>query len=101
MRQVEAIRHWTVVEASWNELPDAECTWFVDPPYDSRVGKRYIHADVDTVALGRWCRARSGQVIACENVGATWLPFEPLRVVKGQVKNGVQQWSAEAVWTSG
>ena len=28
--------------------------------------------------FGEWCRARQGQVIACENVGATWLPFEPL-----------------------
>lgn len=29
-----------------------------------------------------WCKDRRGQVIVCENAGATWLPFEPLATIK-------------------
>ena len=46
----------------------------------------------------QWCRTRQGQVIACENVGATWLPFEPLRDFQSARPGGV---SREAVWLGG
>ena len=37
-------------------------------------------------------------MIACENVGATWLPFEPLRDFQSARPGGV---SREAVWLGG
>ena len=82
-RQLQGIRHWKV-------LPDyrlggmtQEATYFVDPPYFGRLGKRYPAHDLDYDELARWCRSLSGQVIVCENEGATWLPFKPFRVIKG------------------
>lgn len=81
--QLHAIRHWTVDELSWEKVPCAEtATWFVDPPYNNRVGRRYRHHDIDYAALGAWCQALPGEVIVCEQDGADWLPFEPFAAIK-------------------
>lgn len=83
-RQVEHIRHWVIHEGSWETVPHTgPATWFVDPTY-VRQGRHYKFGSryVDYGALGAWCRARPGQVIACEQVGATWLPFRPFRQVR-------------------
>lgn len=101
VEQVAQIRHWTVIEGDYTEAPDVRATWFVDPPYNNSAGSRYVHAGLDYRRLGDWCRVRKGQTIVCENEGATWLPFVPLAVAKGQVKRGKQKWSAEAVWVGG
>jgi hypothetical protein len=92
--QQQFIRHWLVSLASYAELPDAPATWFVDPPYNNRAGSYYTYSDVDYAHLGAWCRGRSGQVIVCENAGATWLPFRPLASILAA--NGRR--SAEVVW---
>jgi hypothetical protein len=112
--QVARIRHWRVLDlSSYAEIPNELATWFVDPPYtgirSSRrrgggriehrpVGDRYPFGakGIDYAHLGAWCRERFGQVIVCENLGATWLPFGPFRVVRGLGKI-----STEAVWTGG
>lgn len=78
--QVEAIRHWRVFECDYRDAPvSGEATWFVDPPYSSKAGAAYqcSNAGIDFDDLGRWCWERSGQVIACEADGASWLPFSP------------------------
>lgn len=95
--QVLAIRHWTVIEGEWHEGPGGEATRFVDPPYVVQ-GKHYRHGPggIDYEALARACRSWPGQVIACENVGATWLPFAPHATTKA-----VNGWSSEAVWLGG
>lgn len=71
----------TVEHAPYTAAPDVEATWFVDPPYQiTSAGCRnsgYV-ATVDHHELGRWSRARAGQLIACDQAGATWLPFRPL-----------------------
>lgn len=77
------ISHWRFQEADYREVPNQVATWFIDPPYANEAGMRYrtqIKNDGDDpyLALGDWCRERQGQVIACENYGATWLPFLPL-----------------------
>lgn len=82
--QVESIRHWRVLDGTYEVTTDlGPATWFIDPPY-TVAGKsyRYGPGKVDYQALGRWCRARQGQVIVCENEGADWLPFEPLQCTK-------------------
>lgn len=95
--QVEQIRHWEILEGDYSIAPDVEATWFIDPPYEDK-GRHYRHGsrDIDFAALGEWARARRGQVIACENVGASWLPFEPAWHAKS-----ARGRSREAIWTNG
>lgn len=93
--QLSFVRHWRIVEGSYEESPDVEATWFVDPPYEAQ-GHNYVHRDVDYPELARWCRGRRGQKIVCEAEGATWLPFREL----GTVKAGpARRTSREVVWT--
>lgn len=95
--QVSAIRHWTVVEGDFTDAPDEEATYFVDPPYVG-AGVHYRKRFDRHAALGEWCRSRRGQVIACENVGATWLPFESFRMTKATESRTGGKRSAEAIW---
>lgn len=91
--QVDRIRHWRVIEGDYWDAPDANATWFVDPPYNNGAGRRYPHQPDDFDRLGRWCCDRQGLTIVCENVGANWLPFQPLADIKA--RRGA---SAEVVW---
>lgn len=107
--QVERIKHWRVIEGDYTAAPDTEATWFVDPPYQVAGSRsrepnahgrvRYPHGGntIDYAALGRWTMARRGQVIACENVGATWLPFQPFARL-GSTAPG--RFHTEAIWTN-
>ncbi len=83
-----------------------EATYFVDPPYQPqaddvwwRKGQGYPKGhdarSLDFVALGEWCRSRSGQVIVAEQDGATWLPFLPLRGLRDS--QGTHR--KEVIWT--
>lgn len=98
--QVDRIRHWTITHRSYDQCPDTEATWFVDPPYQG-AGKDYRYgADrLDFAALASWCRSRPGQVIVCENDGATWLPFTPIYSGKGMAGSRRSGRSDESVWT--
>lgn len=96
--QVDRIRHWLVHEGDWWEVLDVPGTWFVDPPYANRAGSFYARPNVDHAALGDACKAlqaRGSQVIACENAGATWLPFRELFTPTQTPRN---RRSAEAIW---
>ncbi len=88
------IRHWKIHNTGYESIPNNVATWFIDPPYEGKAGKRYTFSDIDYVALGSWCKERSGQVIVCEADGATWMPFQPLAFIKAM--NG--RTSAEVVW---
>lgn len=95
--QVDAIRHWEVHEGSYRDLPEFHAaTWFIDPPYQT-AGKNYKHGSsgMDYSHLASWCRTRPGQVIVCENKGATWLPFSDLADVK---TTRARRRSVEVVW---
>lgn len=97
-RQVESIRHWTVREASYLALPLETATWFVDPPYE-RQGRSYLGAGaLDYDAIGAWCRSLPGQVIACENRGADWLPFKEFRTARANSSRGNGRVSHEVIW---
>lgn len=99
---VPRIRGWELIEGDYTDAPDVRATWFVDPPYarkpdgrDPGGAYRYDGSAIDYATLGEWCRARRGQVIVCEQEGATWLPFRPLFVQHAQ--SG--QPRVEVVWT--
>lgn len=83
--QVDHIRHWQIIEGDYTNAPDIAATWFIDPPYNNRAGSYYVESDVDYAKLARWCRGRSGQLIVCENEGATWLPFKYFATLKAGV----------------
>lgn len=101
--QVGAIKHWRIVEGSYVDCSwDFPATWFIDPPYQVH-GKhyRYSNRQIDFTALGDWCRARRGQVIVCEQVGATWLPFTPVPFLvqcTSGAQKGARRYSPEAWW---
>lgn len=90
--QVDAIKHWSVIEGSYEEATNIPATWFIDPPYQAKAGRSYRHNSLDFSALGDWCRTRVGQVIVCEGAGADWLPFEDVigntKVMSGAGRRG-------------
>jgi site-specific DNA-adenine methylase len=93
--QAHRIRHWKIIEGDYSRAPDALATWFVDPPYNNKAGSNYIHASVNYADLATWCRSRRGQILVCENEGATWAPFQPFATLKAGV-NG--HGSREVIW---
>jgi DNA modification methylase len=95
--QLKYIRHWTIEQMSYEDIPDMRATWFIDGPYDNKAGEHYTYGrqGIDYQHLAGWCRSRSGQVIACENQGADWLDFRPFRIINGQRKQ-----STEVLWTN-
>lgn len=93
--QLPLIAEWQVIEGSYEDAPDVEATWFVDPPYGDK-GKFYRVGFSDFDALGAWCLERKGAMIACEGEGADWLPFRPL----GSFKSSKGR-AAEVVYVSG
>jgi len=97
--QVDRIRHWIIMEGDYTAAPSIEATWFIDPPYNNAVGRHYIHGPMalNYEKLGRWCRTREGQVLVCENEGASWLPFRAFATLKPGV-NG--HGSKEVLWES-
>lgn len=97
--QVEAIGHWKVLNRSYVDCPTPRrATWFVDPPYEE-AGRHYRFGSdrIDYPALAAWCYSRPGQVIVCENEGASWLPFRRLADVK---TTRVDRRSKEVIWLS-
>jgi site-specific DNA-adenine methylase len=94
--QVGCVRHWRVIEGSYHDSPNIEATWFVDPPYQL-AGKMYVFGSdqIDYQNLAEWCKARKGQTMVCENMGAAWLPFRPFKRIRGTMKPSI-----EAIWTN-
>lgn len=99
--QVDAIKHWRIIEGDWYRAPTIEATWFVDPPYNNKAGSHYVHGPdrIDFDLLARGCRAMPGQVIVCENDGADWLPFEPFGTFKAGPRSPGGG-SKEVIWTA-
>lgn len=104
--QLELIRHWRLIEGRYTDAPDVRATYFVDPPYCD-AGRHYTFGakHIDFAHLAWWCQTRRGQVIACENEGATWLPFEPFlhaKATKGNYRQRTRDHaiSKEAIWVS-
>jgi hypothetical protein len=100
LRLPEVKRKVTVIEGDYTLAGDDEATWFIDPPYQVSTngsaktwfpqGMGYARGckstDLDFEALAEWCRSRRGQVIVCEQRGATWLPFRELRRGSDEVR---------------
>ena len=95
--QLDGIRGWRIIHGDYTEAPDIAAHWHVDPPYSGPPGRRYPHSDIDYEALSAWCASRKGFLQVCENVGADWMPFEPLCDVVSSRGRRDGSRSAEAV----
>ncbi len=95
-KSVFKIRHWKIMLGSYEDLPNTEATWFIDPPYQFG-GEHYKESNknIDFTKLAEWCKSRNGQVIACENTKATWLPFKAMKKM-----NGTMHTTTEAIWSN-
>jgi hypothetical protein len=90
-KDVPRIRHWRVIHGTYGDAPDVEASWFVDPPYQAAAGRHYRHDAVDYADLGAWVMGRKGQVIACDQRGADWLPWTgaiTLKASDGAARSG-------------
>jgi hypothetical protein len=82
INQLDGIRHWTIIEGSYEDAPDIEAHYHIDPPYNNGPGRKYRFYPVDYNALAQWCLSRKGFVQVCEAGGANWLPgFKDLAVM--------------------
>lgn len=100
------IRHWQILCGDYQDLPNTEATWFVDPPYQ-HVPPAYRRGEIDcnTVNFGHladWCQSRTGQVIVCEQAGADWLPFREFRDLKAGTAGarGKSRADKGVIWTN-
>ena len=95
-KQVPAIKNWSAVLGSYDDCPDIRATWFVDPPYQTPAGRHYPCDFRRHAALGEWCDTRRGMVIACDQQGADWRPWNWSSSLKGT--RGASQ---EVAWIHG
>lgn len=80
IEQQPAIQRWEFFCCDYAEINTRQpATWFVDPPYQMQPSGLYGTAPISYPRLSEWCLSLAGQVIVCENEGADWLPFAPLR----------------------
>jgi hypothetical protein len=56
--------------------------------------RHYRYSNVDHDQVGAWAKDLPGDVVVCEQAGATWLPFEPLASIKSTCGR-----SDEVAWT--
>ena len=83
IKQKERITEWTIDHLSYEKIPNVEAHWHIDPPYSKyRWGLPYKFAQnkIDYNYLSQWCKTRDGAVDVCEQEGADWLEFKPLKV---------------------
>ncbi len=90
--QLYKIKHWQIQLGSYEELPNQDATWFIDPPYQFG-GSSYVEGKIDFCHLSEWAKSRTGQVVVCENTKATWMDFHPLIKMRGAMSE-----TTEAVW---
>lgn len=94
------VKDWKALIRSYEELPNIEATWFIDPPYFG-LGESYPFWQIDYNHLADWCRSRRGQVIVCERASATWLPFKPLyEMPTMDAQSGGRGVAMEGIWTN-
>jgi len=94
-RQVERIRHWKIVEGTWEDAPDIERIGMSTRLIRTRRDGCTFTMVVNRRELAKWCKRRRGYVQVCESDGAKWLRFEPLSIVHTHRARG---YSAEAVF---
>ena len=95
-RNLYKIRHWDIRLGDYRDIDNFEATWFIDPPYQWG-GQYYTESNksINFPELSEWCKSRIGQVIVCENTKADWMPFHPIKKMRGN-----KHVTTEAMWTN-
>lgn len=90
------IKHWNIINGSYEDLENESATWFIDPPYQFG-GEWYVEStkNIDYKKLGEWCKSRNGQIIVCENTKADWMDFKPMVDMQGSLYK-----TTEAIWSN-
>lgn len=95
-KELPKIKHWEIRLGSYEEVPNQEATWFIDPPYQVGGHKyKFGNKGFDFCTLSQWSQSRQGQVIVCENTKADWLPFWPIGNLSGAYSK-----TTEAIWSN-
>ena len=90
------IKHWTIIQGCYTEIPNEEATWFIDPPYQFGGNRyRYSNRNINFIELSEWCKSRTGQSIVCENTKANWMDFVQLRK-----NSGSKYVTTESIWSN-
>jgi len=99
---VKRLKHWRIINKSYIEAVNTKASWFIDPPYASKVSKKYNHHTIDYDQLASFCRSRKGQAVVCENTDSPqWLPFRELLTLSGGKQDqGKKRKSTEVLWCS-
>ena len=103
-KQLERIKHWKIIEGSYEDVGNPEAFWFIDPPYQVRGATKYLFGSnkIDFEALAAWVKERRGGGVVCENEGAEWLPFVSWRGFRAMnLKQGEDRVSKEVVYLFG
>lgn len=97
--QCTQIKHWSIKQCSYENVDNRRATWFVDPPYNNKAGSYYTYNIINYDRLAEWCQERAGQVIVCENAGASWLPFYNFMDIRsGGLRKDGSKISKEVIW---
>lgn len=94
IKRLLGVKSWKFQQKSYENAPNIEATWFIDPPYCQQ--NRYKHNSIDYTALSKWCLSRQGQVIVCEAGSANWLPFKKLGIAPGS--SNTSKLKDELIW---
>ena len=94
IRQKPIIANWTCECMSYEDIPNIDAHWHVDPPYQKQMKVYDKTQTIDFVHLAEWCRTRNGTIDVCEEKGADWLPFLPLHTRNNNANNKY----TEMVW---
>lgn len=92
------IKHWNIELGNYTDAPNLQATWFIDPPYQT-AGIYYQKTNLNYLDLAQYVLTRSGQIIACEGEGASYLPFEHLGIVNNGGLNKAKR-KSEVVFIS-
>lgn len=84
LRAKPLIADWSIDCCSYEDIPNTEAHWHIDPPYNSKPGQQYRHnsKSIDYNHLAEWSKERLGEVDVCEKEGADWLPFRQLKTIQ-------------------
>lgn len=97
---LKCIKHWRVRLTDYNHIENKPATWFIDPPYDNKAGRKYTYNGINYNLLSDWVYKRKGIYIVCDNAGAKWMPFEGLTLMRGRSNGKTPVKSEELIYTN-
>ena len=79
LQQKDLIKDWTVDLRDYRNIPNECAHWHIDPPYQSQMKAYNKDHTIDYQHLAVWINDRQGSADVCEQEGADWLEFKPVK----------------------